>query len=230
LAGSFSALSCRWVPRSSEPRSPRRIDPKTDLSEVPAEDRLPQSPSKPQNSSRDEVQLIARSPAMGPVLEPIARIGPSDTGDLISGEHGTGKDLVARTLHAVSERASRPLVTVNLGGLSMSLFPSDLFGHVKGAFTDARSIGTKGLVLRAPPTCSFPSSRPSRPEAGSDWSCRGGSPKPTAARWFWRTAATPAAAGPASRFPSSTRRCRRRNMGGARAHVGIVRHDQAAPT
>jgi DNA-binding NtrC family response regulator len=89
--------------------------------------------------SRDEVRLIARSPAMRPVLELIARIGPSEANVLISGEHGTGKDVAARTLHAVSGRASRPLVTVNLGGLSDGLFPSELFGHVKGAFTDARS-------------------------------------------------------------------------------------------
>jgi len=58
---------------------------------------------------------------------------------LISGEHGTGKDVVARWLHAESQRATRPLVTVNVGGLSDGVFESELFGHVKGAFTDAKS-------------------------------------------------------------------------------------------
>ena len=90
---------------------------------------------------RDEgkVQLIAESPAMQPVLEMIARVGPSDANVLITGENGTGKGTVARALHAVSLRAARPLVTVNAGGLSEGVFESELFGHVKGAFTDAKA-------------------------------------------------------------------------------------------
>lgn len=83
--------------------------------------------------------LIAESPAMQPVLNLIARIGPSDANVLITGEHGTGKEVVARTLHAMSGRSNRPMVTVNAGGLSSGLFESELFGHVKGAFTDART-------------------------------------------------------------------------------------------
>ncbi|MEM7052849.1 MAG: sigma-54 dependent transcriptional regulator [Acidobacteriota bacterium] len=83
--------------------------------------------------------LIATSPAMAPVLELIERVGPSDASVLITGENGTGKGLVARALHAVSERSDQPMVTVNTGGLSDSLFESELFGHVRGAFTDARS-------------------------------------------------------------------------------------------
>jgi len=82
--------------------------------------------------------LIAESAAMQPVLNLIARIGPSDANVLITGEHGTGKEVVARTLHAMSGRSNRPMVTVNAGGLSSGLFESELFGHVKGAFTDAR--------------------------------------------------------------------------------------------
>jgi DNA-binding NtrC family response regulator len=82
--------------------------------------------------------FIAESKAMQPVLELIARIGPSDANVLITGEHGTGKEVVARTLHTLSSRASRPMVTVNTGGLPEGTFESELFGHVKGAFTDAR--------------------------------------------------------------------------------------------
>lgn len=57
---------------------------------------------------------------------------------MILGEHGTGKDVIARSLHAASARCDRPLITVNIGGLSETLFDSELFGHVKGAFTDAK--------------------------------------------------------------------------------------------
>ncbi len=83
--------------------------------------------------------LIAESPAMRPVLELIGRVGPSDANVLITGENGTGKGVVARALHAVSTRALKPLVVVNMGGLSEGVFESELFGHVKGAFTDART-------------------------------------------------------------------------------------------
>ncbi|HKS39458.1 MAG TPA: sigma-54 dependent transcriptional regulator [Blastocatellia bacterium] len=83
--------------------------------------------------------LIAGSAVMQPVLEMISRVGPSDANVLITGENGTGKGVVAQTLHAVSERASKPMVTVNIGGLSEGVFESELFGHVKGAFTDAKT-------------------------------------------------------------------------------------------
>ncbi len=83
--------------------------------------------------------LIAESTSMKPILQVIARVAPSDANVLITGEHGTGKDVVAKTIHALSPRKDNPIVTVNVGGLSESLFESELFGHVKGAFTDARS-------------------------------------------------------------------------------------------
>ncbi len=86
-----------------------------------------------------EPEMIAGSAAMRPVLELIERVGPSDANVLILGENGAGKGLVARALHAASRRASRPLVTLNAGGISEGVFESELFGHVKGAFTDARS-------------------------------------------------------------------------------------------
>ena len=85
------------------------------------------------------IDFIASSPAMRPVLEVIERVAPSDANVLIRGEHGTGKGVVARALHAASKRAAKPLVTVNAGGLSETIFESELFGHVKGAFTDART-------------------------------------------------------------------------------------------
>ena len=84
-------------------------------------------------------ELIAESPAMRPVLQLMERVAPSDANVLITGEHGTGKEVVARWLHAASPRAGKPLVAVNLGGLSEGVFESELFGHVKGAFTDART-------------------------------------------------------------------------------------------
>jgi DNA-binding NtrC family response regulator len=86
-----------------------------------------------------DAELIATSRAMQPVLEMVAKIGPSDANVLITGDHGTGKDVVARALHRVSPRAERPLVTVNLGGLTEGVFAAELFGHVKGAFTDAKA-------------------------------------------------------------------------------------------
>ena len=76
---------------------------------------------------------------MRPVLQLMDRVAASDANVLISGEHGTGKEVVAQRLHAASPRAARPLVAVNLGGLSEGLFESEMFGHVKGAFTDART-------------------------------------------------------------------------------------------
>src|SRR5262249_5745745 len=83
--------------------------------------------------------LIAESPAMRPVLELITRVGPSEASRLVTGEHGTGKELVARILHAASPRSGRTLVTVNVGGLSEGVFESELFGHERGAFTGART-------------------------------------------------------------------------------------------
>lgn len=84
-------------------------------------------------------ELIATAPAMQPVLATIARIGPSGANVLITGEHGTGKEVVAQMLHGLSPRASRSLVAVNTGALPEGTFESELFGHVKGAFTDARN-------------------------------------------------------------------------------------------
>lgn len=83
--------------------------------------------------------LIAESAAMQPVLQMISRVGPSDANVLITGEPGTGKEVVAKTLYAISPRSAKPMVTVNAGGLAEGVFESELFGHVKGAFTDAKT-------------------------------------------------------------------------------------------
>lgn len=107
----------------------RRALRKTQLLE--AENRLLRAEGRP--------EFIASAPSMQPVLELIARVGPSDANILITGEHGTGKEVVAQTLHAISSRASRSLVAVNTGALPEGTFESELFGHIKGAFTDARA-------------------------------------------------------------------------------------------
>ncbi len=83
--------------------------------------------------------FIAESRAMQPVLRLIERVGPADANVLVTGEPGSGKEVVARWLHARSRRASRSWVAVNAGGLSPTVFESEMFGHVKGAFTDAKS-------------------------------------------------------------------------------------------
>ncbi len=83
--------------------------------------------------------IISDSPQMRPVIELISRVAPSDANILVTGENGTGKGLVARALHSLSSRASKIMITVNMGGLSEGVFESELFGHVKGAFTDAKT-------------------------------------------------------------------------------------------
>ena len=83
--------------------------------------------------------LIAESAAMQPVLETIERVAPTDANVLITGESGCGKGLVARLIHEGSPRRERSLVTVNIGSLAETVFESEMFGHVKGAFTDAKN-------------------------------------------------------------------------------------------
>jgi DNA-binding NtrC family response regulator len=83
--------------------------------------------------------IIAGSRAMAPVMKLLERVAGADANVLITGEHGTGKDVVARYIHAASNRASRAFVPVNAGALADGVFESELFGHVKGAFTDAKA-------------------------------------------------------------------------------------------
>ncbi|HEX7892583.1 MAG TPA: sigma-54 dependent transcriptional regulator [Terriglobales bacterium] len=102
-----------------------------DAQRLAAENRLLSAQGRP--------DFIATAPSMVPVLETVTRIAPSDANILITGEHGTGKEVVARTIHALSLRSNRSLVAVNTGGLAEGVFESELFGHVKGAFTDAKT-------------------------------------------------------------------------------------------
>ena len=83
--------------------------------------------------------LWGRSPAMTAIRHTVEKVAPTDATVLITGENGTGKDVLANEIHRLSLRAAKPMVSVDIGSLSESLFESELFGHVKGAFTDART-------------------------------------------------------------------------------------------
>ena len=89
--------------------------------------------------SDDIPQVISESPAMKSVLNLVERIGPADANVLITGENGTGKEVITRVLHSISSRRSKPLISLNAGALAEGVFESELFGHVRGAFTDAKS-------------------------------------------------------------------------------------------
>lgn len=84
------------------------------------------------------VEFIGQSSAMRSVFQTIRKVANTPANVLITGENGTGKELVARELHRQSQRAEKPFITVDMGAITESLFESELFGHVKGAFTDAR--------------------------------------------------------------------------------------------
>ncbi len=90
------------------------------------------------NSQYNFQHIIGEDPAMLSILETIGRVAATNAAVLITGESGTGKELVAEAIHQNSSRANKPFVKVNLGGISASLFESEMFGHVRGAFTDAR--------------------------------------------------------------------------------------------
>jgi DNA-binding NtrC family response regulator len=91
------------------------------------------------DSTSKSTQIIAESQAMKGVLNLVERIGPADANVLITGENGTGKEVVARSLHTNSARSGKPLVSLNAGALAEGVFESELFGHVRGAFTDAKT-------------------------------------------------------------------------------------------
>jgi DNA-binding NtrC family response regulator len=89
--------------------------------------------------ARQLPRLVAHAPSMLPVLRVLERVAPSSANVLVLGEHGTGKEVVARSIHEMSGRAAKPFVAVDSGGMSEGVFESELFGHVRGAFTDAKS-------------------------------------------------------------------------------------------
>ena len=91
------------------------------------------------DSTSDLPQIVAESPAMKAVLNLVERIGPADANVLITGENGTGKEVITRLLHSMSSRRTKPLISLNAGALAEGVFESELFGHVRGAFTDAKS-------------------------------------------------------------------------------------------
>jgi DNA-binding NtrC family response regulator len=91
-----------------------------------------------QREDRQSGEVVAESPAMREVLELAQRVARSDAGVLITGENGTGKNLIAELIHRGSPRAAEAFVSVNMGSIPESLFESEMFGHVRGAFTDAR--------------------------------------------------------------------------------------------
>ena len=90
-------------------------------------------------SATDIPQIVSESPAMKAVLNLVERIGPADANVMITGENGTGKEVITRVLHSISSRRSKPLISLNAGALAEGVFESELFGHVRGAFTDAKS-------------------------------------------------------------------------------------------
>ncbi len=91
------------------------------------------------SESSELPQIVAESPAMKSVFKLVERIGPADANVLITGENGVGKEVIMRSLHAVSSRRTKPLISLNAGALAEGVFESELFGHVRGAFTDAKS-------------------------------------------------------------------------------------------
>ncbi|MBK1877558.1 sigma-54-dependent transcriptional regulator [Pelagicoccus mobilis] len=97
--------------------------------------------------SDEKQDIVGDSSAMVAVRETICQIAPSDANILITGENGTGKSIFAKCIHDISKRSVGPFISVNMGGISDSLFESELFGHVKGAFTDAKSDRTGRFEL-----------------------------------------------------------------------------------
>jgi DNA-binding NtrC family response regulator len=104
------------------------------------QDKKPEHHSRKQlNSLYNFKQIIGEDKQLLDILETVGRVASTDASVLITGESGTGKELIAEAIHQNSLRSNKPFVKVNLGGISTSLFESEMFGHVRGAFTDART-------------------------------------------------------------------------------------------
>ena len=126
-AGAFDFIPKPW----NNAALLQRIETALELSTAPKET------TQEQNDAFNRNHIIGRSQGLTDVLNTIARIAKTNASVLITGESGTGKELIAEAIHVNSQRAKHPFVKVNLGGISQSLFESEMFGHKKGAFTDA---------------------------------------------------------------------------------------------
>lgn len=107
-------------------------------SKVEATDLRNRNSSLKQHITSNPVNIVYESPAMAKVMELVGKVSETDANVLILGENGTGKELIAREIHNISKRRDETFITVDLGAINPNLFESELFGHVKGAFTDAR--------------------------------------------------------------------------------------------
>ena len=126
-AGAFDFIPKPW----NNAALLQRIETALELSTAPKET------TQEQNDAFNRNHIIGRSQGLTDVLNTIARIAKTNASVLITGESGTGKELIAEAIHINSQRAKHPFVKVNLGGIAQSLFESGMFGHKKGAFTDA---------------------------------------------------------------------------------------------
>ena len=126
-AGAFDFITKPW----NNAALLRRIETALELSAAPKET------SQEQAEGLNRSHIIGKSQGLLEVLNTVARIARTNASVLITGESGTGKELIAEAVHINSQRINQPFVKVNLGGISQSLFESEMFGHKKGAFTDA---------------------------------------------------------------------------------------------
>ncbi len=125
-AGAFDFITKPWDNRNLITRIATALNMSREPEDDPATD-----------NSFDRSFIIGKSSGLNAVLDTVRRVAPTNAPVLITGESGTGKELIAEAIHRNSRRSAGPFVKVNLGGLSQSLFESEMFGHKKGAFTDA---------------------------------------------------------------------------------------------
>lgn len=126
-AGAFDFITKPW----NNAALLQRIETALELTAAPKE--VPEE----QTTALNRRHIIGKSKGLMEVLNTVARIARTNASVLITGESGTGKELIAEAIHINSQRVKQPFVKVNLGGISQSLFESEMFGHKKGAFTDA---------------------------------------------------------------------------------------------